>query len=120
MFKLFFLTFFIAELIIATAIILKIYKLDKSVNKLNKKVCENKPLIKELLVDIRDFIGIFRGKIETVKELIRRKKEEYMLNTLKHVLIYSSIILLKGKCKKAVMAYQFASEIYEAFEDFNA
>lgn len=117
MIKLFFITFFAAELIIAFTVIFKIYRLDKCVNELNKTICGDKDKIKSILVEIRSAISEFREKFEQMQELIRRKKEEYLLNTTKTLLIYLSLFFLKGRYKKAVLAYQLISEIYEAFDE---
>lgn len=120
MIKLFFITFFIAELIIASAVILKIHRFNKAINDLNDLVCGNKMLIKEVIVGIRELIAMFRFNFQEVQDLIKRKKEEYILNTLKTVLIYTSILFLKGKYKKTVLVYQLASEIYDGFKEVNA
>lgn len=117
MIKLFFITFFIAELIIALAVILSIYKFNKRVNELNKAICASKSLIGEIIADIRELIMAFNDKFQEVKDLIKRKKEEYILNTAKNVLIYTSILFLRGKYKKTVLAYQLASEIYDGLKE---
>ena len=118
MIKLFFLTFFIAELIIASTVIFKIYRLGKCVNALNDSVCANKIKIKTAISDVRFLIEECIDFFNETKELIRRKKEEYLIKTAKNMLIYLGILMLKGKYKKTVFVYQLASEIYEGFSEF--
>ena len=118
MIKLFLLTFFIAELIIAFTVILKIYRLDKCVNALNDSVCSNKFKIKTAILDVRFLIEDFIEFFNEAKALIRKKKEEYIIKTAKNMLVYLGILMLKGKYKKTVFVYQLASEIYEGFSEF--
>ena len=118
MIKLFFLTFFIAELIIAFTVIFKIYRLDKCVNALNDYVSANKFKIKTAISDVRFLIEEFIVTFNETKELIRKTKEEYMIKTARNLLVYLGILMLKGKYKKSVFVYQLASEIYEGFAEF--
>lgn len=115
MYKLFFATFFIAELIIALAIINKLHKTDKCVIALNETVCANKEKIRSSFEDIRILIETFNKQFTIFKELIKQKRHEYLYAILKTVVVYCGIFLLKGKYKKAVLAYQLATEIYESF-----
>lgn len=115
MLKIFFATFFIAELIIATAVISKIYKLDKCVNNWNNIILANQDNIRIGLVDIRLWLEEFSQKILELKDFIKRKREEYFIKTLKTSLIYSSFFLLRGKYQKTILAYQVIKEIYEGF-----
>lgn len=115
MYKLFFATFFIAELIIALAIINKLHKTDKCIIALNETVCANKEEIRSAFEDIRMMVGAFNEHFKRFKELIKQKRHEYLYTILKTIVAYSGIFLLKGKYKKAVLAYQLATEIYESF-----
>lgn len=115
MIKIFFITFFTAELIIAMAIILKIYQLDKAVNHWNKLIFVNKTKIRIGFMDLRFLIEEFNNSFVRFKEFIKQKKEEYLFKSLKTGIIYGSIFLLKGKYKKSILAYQVIKEIYEGF-----
>lgn len=117
MIKLFFITFFIAELIIAFAVILKLYKLNRCVNSLNEAVLHYQPKIRFSLIDFREAIGKLRENIDFYLNLIQKKRQEYTLRLLKTTLIYLSILLLKGKYKKTVLAYQLISEIYAGIKE---
>ena len=119
MIKLFFITFIIAELIIALAVILKIHRLNKCVNSLNAIVLANKAKIKAGLMDFRFLIEEFSTNFNAAKELIRQRKEDYMIKAAKNLLIYLSIIFLRGKYKKSILAYQLISEVYECFSEFD-
>lgn len=117
MVKLFFITFFIAELIIALSLIISIYRFDKRVRKWNEIISESKGKIKVAFVDARSILQEFTDGLEKLIALISQKKEEYMFRFLKTSLMYSCIFLLKGKYKKAVLAYQLVREIYDGLQD---
>ena len=113
MFKIFFATFFIAELIIAFAVILKIYRFNKLVNITNKAVLSSQNSIKIIFHDLRFTFEEFNKAIVDFRAFVHKKKEEYIMRMLKTSLVYGSILCLKGKYKKTVMAYQIFKEIYE-------
>jgi len=117
MIKIFFATFFIAELIIALAIILKIHTFNKCVNNWNNAVLANQDKIRVGLCDFRQLMEDFSGGILWIKGLIRRKREEYIIRVLKNTLIYGGFFLLKGKYKKRILAYQLIKEIYEGLQE---
>lgn len=113
MIKIFFITFFIAELIIALAIIIKIHEFNRDVNCLNDIISENKYKIKFQMREFKVLMQDFADIIYEFKKILRQKREEYLFQTTKTILMYASILLLKGKYKKTVLAYQFFSEVYE-------
>jgi hypothetical protein len=117
MIKLFFATFFIAELIIALAVITKIRQFDKCVNSLNALVSDNKHKIRDGLKDFKWLLVDCVNSFNKMKSHIQRKKEEYLFSAMKTSLIYASIFLLKGKYKKSIIAYQFLSEVYSGFKE---
>ena len=117
MFKIFFIIIFIAELIIAVALIRKIWVFDKQVRAINDFLCVCKPDIESLLSSIRVLVAELFENIQEAKELIRQKKQEYIIKTVKNVIAYAAILFLRGKYKKPIIAYQFLSEIYEIIEE---
>lgn len=117
MLKIFFITFFIAESIIALALILKIHKCDKLVNSLNKSVLESQGKIISGFELVRAVIKEFSTALNKAIETFRQKKQEYLFKIAKTSLIYVSIFMLKGKYKKSVLAYQVAREIYEGIKE---
>lgn len=117
MLKIFFIIFFIAELVIAFALIFRICKIDKYVNKYNSIVVKNKSRIKFFLEDINLLIENFNNDFFKIKNLISEKRQEYILQFLKTALIYLSILTLKGKYKKTVIAYQLIKEVYEGIKE---
>lgn len=117
MIKIFFATFFIAELIIALAVITKIRQFDKCVNSLNALICENKGKLRDSLKDFKWLLVECVNGFNKVKSHIQHKKEEYLFGILKTLLIYACIFLLKGKYKKSIIAYQFLSEVYSVFKE---
>lgn len=117
MFKIFFITFFISELIITLTVILKLYELNKCVNSCNDLVLFYRDKIRTCFGDIRLIIEDFNKNFTNVKQIIKKKREEYFYRVLKTSLIYLSILLLKGKYKKTVLAYQAIKEIYEGITE---
>ena len=117
MIKIFFITFFIAELIIALTVIIKIWQLDKLVNACNEMIVANKSKIVPCFADFRLLINEFNTWFAELLKFIQQKREEYSLKFLKTSLIYGSIFLLKGKYKKSVFAFQVAREIYEGIKE---
>lgn len=117
MIKIFIAVVFIAELIITMAIIKKIVVFNTKINVYNDLLLRNKNLIPLLMQDIRIFLTKFNELIARVQEYFRQKKEEYTLKFLKTILIYTGVFLLKGKYKKALLAYQVIMEAYEGFSE---
>lgn len=117
MIKIFFVTFFIAELIIAITVILKIYNLNKEVNRLNDFILTNQNKVKTFFVDTSLLIEDFRITVLEVKSLISRKRQEYLAKIIKTILIYTSFFFLKGKYKRTILAYQIAREIFEGLQE---
>jgi len=117
MLKIFFITFFAAELIIAIAVILKIYNFNKCVNNLNNLIMNNQNRIRMGFIDIRLFLEYFSTSIAEVRALIANKRREYLAKVIETTLIYSSLFFLKGKYKKTILACQIAKEIYEGINE---
>lgn len=117
MIKLFFITFFTAELIIALTLILKIYDLNKAVNALNSSILSNKEAIKDNFSKLHSTMSDFSQCIIDVKNHIDEKRKEYTLNFIQTLLSYFAIFTLKGKYKKAILSYQLIKEFYEGFSE---
>lgn len=120
MVKIFFATFFIAELIIALAVISKIYQLDRSVNKWNTLVLSNQNMIRVGLSDLRSFLEDFATDMLSLKQLIAQKRQEYAFKFLKTSVTYFVIFMLRGKYKKAILSFQLVKEIYEGLVEAEA
>lgn len=117
MIKLFFITFFMAELIIATAIISKICKFNRYVNYWNTLFLKSKTKIRNGFIDLCLLFEDFSNDIYKIKEIIRQKRFDYLVNFLRTSIIYCGIFLLRGKYKKAILTYQVAKEIYEGLNE---
>jgi hypothetical protein len=115
MIKIFFAVFFIAEMIIALAVILKIYQFDKKAIALNKAVLKSQINIRIIFHDIKSLLEDFNIGLLKLKELIRLKKEEYLIKISKRILIFIGFLSLKGKYKNMFFAYHVGKEIYEGF-----
>lgn len=117
MIKLFFITFFTAELIIALTLILKIYGLNKSVNAWNNLILSNKDTIKDGFSELHSTVSDFSQSIIDVKNHIEEKRKEYTLNFIQTLISYFAIFTLKGKYKKAILSYQLLKEFYEGLSE---
>lgn len=117
MIKLFFITFFIAELIIAITVILKILQFDKYVISLNEQFSMSKNKIGFAFSDFRLFLDVFTSDLEKFKEALTKKRQEYFFKALKTGLIYYGAFISKGKVKKALITYQIGKEIYEGLSE---
>lgn len=120
MIKIFFITFFIAELIIALNIILRIYKINKCVNNFNNSILQNQITIQTVFSDIRFVLKEFNVGFAKLKEIIKQKQQEYSFRFLKTSIIYLAIFILRGKWlkyKKMILAYQIIKEVYEGYRE---
>lgn len=117
MIKLFILTIFIAELIIALAVIIKICKFDIRVNRLNDKLTANKFRVRCVLSDLRISLETFVDTFEKLRRLVRQKQSEYFLKAMETTLVYGSLFFLKGKYKRTILTLQLVKEIYEGIQE---
>lgn len=108
---------FVAELIIASAIILNIYKLDTKVLAFSVAVEKYRLNVKNDLRYFRFIMRVTRNRMKKIKIAVKHKQEEYTLKVLKTMLIYISLFTLKGKYKKVLLGYQFGKEIIEAIQE---
>lgn len=117
MIKLFFITFFIAELVIVLTIISKIYGFNKCVKNWNDLILMNKNNLKNDLSELRSSVVEFSQSIGGVKVYIQKKRNEYTLSLLQTTLTYLGIFTLRGKYKKAILTYQLLKEFYEGLSE---
>lgn len=105
---LFIATIFIAELIIATTIILLIVRADKAVVKYTDLVMKKNTDLEKILKDFSFCVKSFGEYYDCMINSIKRKHRQFQINVLKNVAMYLSLFLLKGKYKKAAAFLQFA------------
>lgn len=117
MIKIFFTTFFMAELIIAASVIIKICQFNRCVNKWNNLILSNKELLRNGLIDFCLLLEDFSTNVVKIKKALQQKSNEYLTNFLKTSVIYCGIFILRGKYKKAALAYQLVKEIYEGISE---
>lgn len=113
MYKIFFAIFFISELIIATAIILKLLQLRTCVKSFNEDVLCFQKKIEPFFIDVRLFLEDILHCVNNFKIYIIQKRREYILKALNSAIVYLVLFLLKGKYKKAVIAYLVGKDICE-------
>lgn len=93
---------FIAEMIIALTLINYIVKADKAVIKLKADVSYLIPQIKAGLDGLKEAVHIIKEKQLWFFEYLEKKRNQYIINAIKTILMYLLLFLLKGKSKKAV------------------
>ncbi len=97
---------FIAELIIAINLILLIIKADRAVVAFHKQAVAAKPQIKAVLEGVKAGIKEVNEKQEIVINYLRKKRNQWIINMTKNIILYLLLFLFKGKCKKAASICQ--------------
>ncbi len=92
---------FIAEIIIALTLVSYIVKADNAVIKLKSDIISLRPQIKAGLEGLKDCIHIVKEKQLCFFEYLEKKRNQYIINIVKSIMVYALLFLLKGKCKKA-------------------
>ena len=92
---------FIAELIITTTLILFIVKADRAVVELHRQTVAVRPQIKAVLEGVKAGIKEVNEKQEIVINYLRKKRNQWIVNMAKTIIVYLLLFLFKGKCKKA-------------------
>lgn len=116
MITLFIITFFIAELIIFGAVILKVCEFNKFVNSFNLKVIFVNEHIRDEFFDFRVFVRAINFAILRLSRIIREKRDEYIFSMVKNAVIYGGIFFLKGKWAnfgRILAAYNIGKEVYQ-------
>lgn len=117
---LFIATIFIAELIIALTLIAYIVKADRAVKSLHKEAVALKPQIKAGLLGIREGVHIVKEKQSWLFEVIRQKRNQYVISAIKTVLVYLLLIIIKGRCKKAAAVCQTLLVVKDVWDSISA
>lgn len=104
----------IAELIIATAIICQIVKLDKWAIATNIRVLELRPNIEQGLNAFKLGVTKLVDGVQKLSFFIKSQQEKIILSILQNILITILIISLKGKRKK----YLSGIQLVLALKDF--
>lgn len=117
MVKIFFVTFFLAELVIAIAVISKLLCADRYVKALDGAITLNRSKIKICFTDFRLLLVGFTSGLQALKETIQKKQDDYLFAIVKNSLIYSIILFSKGNLRKAILSYQLGKEIYEGLKE---
>lgn len=107
---------FFAEIVLVLNIVNKIMELDFKVNSLNAKVTKGKLVFKIALIDFRAYLQDFAMFLEKSILLFQQKREEYAIQAAKRVIFYLALLLLRGKYKKAFVAYSVAQEVVKGYK----
>lgn len=120
MITLFFITFFIAELIIFGAVTLKILEFNKFVNAFNSRVAFVNEHIRDEFFDFRVFVRSINFAVIRLSRVIREKRDEYIFSVVKNAVIYGGAFFLKGKWAnfgRLIAAYNIGKEVYEEIKE---
>ncbi len=107
---------FIAELIIAGFLIYWIVRADKAVNNLDKKFAAVTPEIIATVRKVRDSVKQIQIAITKVTEVIKRKRQEFWQKVINIIIIYTLLLVLKVKFKKAATLCQYAVFIKDCWD----
>lgn len=113
MIKFFIILIFLAEVVLALAVIAKIVQADKFVVSFDKLISSKKGLISPVFISVREFLDELYIGVTEFTNLIKQKRQDYIFAFSKTMLSYSLILLLRGKYRKMFLTYQLAKEIYE-------
>ena len=102
---------FIAELIIAGAIIMSLYTIDKRVLALNDTITMQSPKIINGLKAARESCQKISDTVKKACETLQKPKERYLLILIKNLLTVIAIFMSKGKRKKILSAIQLGLSI---------
>ena len=103
---LFIATIFIAELIIASALINLILKADKRVIQLNKDVLKIRPAVEDLLKAFKDAVYNLQNTVESFFTFVKKKRDQFLTKLVISIVMYASLIFFKGRFKKAAAVFQ--------------
>lgn len=117
---LFIATIFIAELIIALTLISYIFKADKAVQDLRKEIISRKPQIKAGLLGVKEGIHLIREKQVHLFEIVKQKRNQYLISLAKMILVYLLLFIIKGKCKKAASICQGILLVKDVWDSISA
>lgn len=120
MITLFFITFFIAELIIFGAVILKVLEFNKLVNTFNLRVTFVNEHIRDEFFDFRVLVRAINFGVIRLSRIIREKRDEYIFSMVKNALVYGGAFFLKGKWAnfgRLIAAYNIGKEVYNEIKE---
>lgn len=112
MIKIFIATFFIFEIIIAMAIIIKLYKFDKKVISLEKEVKSRREVLKALFLKLRETLVKANEKVLSVEKIARKKEREFRFGLIKQLIVFLGIFLLKDKYKKKILFLNIMIDVF--------
>ena len=104
---------FIAELIIAGAIVGLIVKIDRRVNCINNQLTSAMPLIESGLCTLHNGILNLKKTLYNILCIIEKKKKTYTLKIVKTALLYLILVFCKNKYKKAAGIFQLVLLVSE-------
>ena len=104
---LFIATIFIAELIIAAALISLFVNCDKQALKYSAQIVSANTAIKSTIVEVREILISAQNIMDRAVDYIHNKKKEFRSKLINLALIYVILILFKTKYKRAATIFQY-------------
>lgn len=104
---------FIAELVIATALIVSIVKASRRVNSLNLKLMKSQYKVVIAINRIKSFVKYFSKFAEDIEKSLVKKQKMLVINTLKNIIFSTLFLILGKKYKKTVLAVQLGLVFYD-------
>lgn len=102
---------FIAELIVAGTLIFYIIKFDRKVQELNNAVIEQIPVVKSLMKDVSVYVNKAAKGVAHGIGFIKKKRCEFPIKALQHIITFAIFVLGRGKYKKAAAILELISAI---------
>ena|SRR5574344_576794 len=116
MIKIFIITFFILETVVALAIIFKLRDFDRKIILLEKEICSKQNGLRSFFFNLKTGLVNSNRTITIVKNAINRKREEIILGIIRQLVIFSGIFILKDKYKKKFLIINILFDIYSEFK----
>lgn len=110
-------TAIIFEILFAIMCIIAIIKIGKKINKLNETITENRYKIRELARNIRKSISDFQVSIKNLKETLRTKRDSFILNLVKKILLTAGLHILFKKHTKQLIYAKLLLITYETIKN---
>lgn len=101
-------TIFIAELIIAGAIVSVILKIDKKVIEATNKAKYTSDILIKTTKKVKDILVSAQNVMENIVSYVDKKKRELRQKLINLAMIYAILVVFKLKFKRAATVFQYA------------
>lgn len=109
---------FIAELIIAGALIFFIVKADNAVLNLNNQVQSFKPLLYKTLGELKGIVANFVSGVQNSCKFVKKKRRQYLSKVVMAMVTYAVLFFFKGRFKKAAVLFQSLVFLKDMWDEY--